>query len=55
MIFLNWFLATVALVLGLVIATAAVIGFLVVAYAGKQMYDEKRRTVWKNEPPIHRS
>jgi hypothetical protein len=53
-IFWQFFLATVAIVIGLAVAVAAVVGFAVLGYLGKEAYDERHRTVWRNEPPTGR-
>ena len=55
MIFWQFFLATVGIGVGLAVAVAAVIGFMVLAHLGKETYDERRRTVWRNEPPTNSS
>lgn len=54
MIFWQFFCATIAVVIGLAVAAAAVIGFMVLGYLGKQAYDERQQIVWRNEPPTGR-
>jgi hypothetical protein len=47
----QFFFCTVAIILALGVAVAAVIGFVVLAHVGKVAYDERQQIVWKNEPP----
>ncbi len=52
-ILINAFMIACGALLGLVVAVAAVIGFLVLAQVTKEWFDERRQRVWKNEPPAH--
>jgi hypothetical protein len=54
MIFWQAFLLTCGALLGVAVAFAAIVGFFVLAYVGKEAYDERQRRVWKNEPPTRR-
>lgn len=51
MIFWQFFLATLGVIVGVAVAVAAVIGFLVLGHVGAQAYNERHQTVWRNEPP----
>ena len=51
-IFWAFFTATVATVIGIAVACAAVVGFIVLGIIVKDAQDEKEKQItWKNEPP----